>query len=759
MNKFVDITPHPRILQVLGEIEFKPWQCLAELIDNSADQFINFHRNNETYPDPTIQVAVSPNTVVVKDNGEGLLIDTLQNAVKAGWTSNAQFGNLGLYGIGFNIATARMGNTTTIWTTTKGQKDWLGLEINLKKIAIQGDYKLTILSREKSNIQNSGTEVEITGIKPDWVDLFGNNIWIKKNITDKLANVYSTMLREENPLPVKFTLIMNGKKVQPWKHCVWPSDKTVFKKAEAFVSPIQHIDYSFGTKYLNRLTGEIFDKLPASSPAGSITEINERVYGWIGIQRYADENEYGIDILRNGRKIEIGNKEIFSWDDSDGNSKPEYPIDDPRARGRIVGEIHLDHGYVHYTKHRFEREHSSWHQLLKSIKNNEPLTKRTDRGFSGDNQSKLGTLFRSFRRNSPSPGQKWADILFIKDNEKAKDFADKYRKGISPYTDNTTWDKALQESDESEKIDGNTGESNSKPSERDAISAILGDGSNQPQPQLFPEKELEKITVKQPIPEFNMKVQGIGPSGTTYEFEVFAVEPFTGEKASAWKSIPTPRGIYEIELDRRHQIFNSGFDIHDAILHEAAYIITSEENQRNKGIGAPLSLSDVIFELRKRLGKNRNLDALGLRKDIEEYSRAIMGKLSRRWSDIEQQNALNSHFPQEKEKIELAHAKGPSEVPLFSYFSPKHAIVLLKKEPEKWISYICGEQKWTPNRIADRANVLKEYQQRLVAEILRPFEELSEFSDPLASTKYSRTQLTYLQQCLSRLKELVPGDS
>ena len=37
----VDITPSPRILRVLGEIPFLPWNCLAELIDNSIDAFLN----------------------------------------------------------------------------------------------------------------------------------------------------------------------------------------------------------------------------------------------------------------------------------------------------------------------------------------------------------------------------------------------------------------------------------------------------------------------------------------------------------------------------------------------------------------------------------------------------------------------------------------------------------------------------------------------------------------------------------------------
>ena len=35
----VDITPSPRILRMLGEIEFDEWQCIAELVDNAFDDF------------------------------------------------------------------------------------------------------------------------------------------------------------------------------------------------------------------------------------------------------------------------------------------------------------------------------------------------------------------------------------------------------------------------------------------------------------------------------------------------------------------------------------------------------------------------------------------------------------------------------------------------------------------------------------------------------------------------------------------------
>lgn len=434
-NRLIDVTPHPTILTVLGEIELRLWQCIAELIDNSIDGFLKMRRAETPIHDPLVRVALGQDTVVVKDNGPGMALDDLEKAVKAGWTSNERFGNLGLYGVGFNIATARLGSLTTIWTTRAGDDTWVGLDIDLPRMAQGGSYVLEPRTRTKTDINLSGTEISVSRLRPDWKGSLLNNQWVRNNLTDRLAKVYSTMLRNRNPQPISFSLYVNEKRVSAWDHCVWPADWDVYKKNDGMVRPIQEFDVTFGKKYLSRSTGELHET-PEGLFEQDIIEVPERIYGWIGIQRYADTNDFGIDLLRNGRKIEVGSKSLFQWED-----EIEYPIDDPRGRGRIVGEIHIDHGYVFYTKHRFEREHSSWKQLLQVVRNNEPLIHRERNGFTGVNTSYLGVLYRTFRRNSPlsRSSQTFADILFIKDNEKAKQWAEKYRKGVPEYLDDTKW--------------------------------------------------------------------------------------------------------------------------------------------------------------------------------------------------------------------------------------------------------------------------------------------------------------------------------
>ena len=231
--------------------------------------------------------------------------------------------------------------------------------MDLQKLAKGSTFYLEPKTRIKSDPNLSGTEVEVCRLRADWRNLLNDTGWIRHNVTQRLSRVYGAMLRDNNPQPMRFSLYVNNKKVPAWEHCVWPSDWTVFRKGEGDVRPIQEIDQTFGTRYFVRSTEQIYDsrkEVPEDVPPEDIVEIKERVYGWLGIQRYADEKDYGIDILRNGRKIEVGCKDVFVWENENGYIGVEYPIDDPRHRGRIVGEIHLDHGYVHYTKNKFERE-------------------------------------------------------------------------------------------------------------------------------------------------------------------------------------------------------------------------------------------------------------------------------------------------------------------------------------------------------------------------------------------------------------------
>ena len=145
----IDVPPHPRLLSVLGDIEFQPWQCIAELVDNGFDDFLKSSSAEEGAETPTVQVTLPGRSsslrdaeVWVRDNGRGMTLERLRNSLRAGWTDNDRFGHLGLFGMGFNIATARLGHVAVVRTTRRGDPHWQVVTIDLRKLAGGEDFRL-----------------------------------------------------------------------------------------------------------------------------------------------------------------------------------------------------------------------------------------------------------------------------------------------------------------------------------------------------------------------------------------------------------------------------------------------------------------------------------------------------------------------------------------------------------------------------------------------------------------------------------------
>ncbi len=168
----LDITPTPRILRTLGEIPFQTWQCVAELIDNSIDAFLSDKTAVSEEVEREIAVtwasdSVSANdrTIEVTDNACGMSIEQLQNAVRAGYSSNDPIGNLGLFGMGFNISTARLGEVTTIMSTRSGDLDWVGVTIDFQKLIATKRFDAPIVHMHKANQEEQGTKITISRLR------------------------------------------------------------------------------------------------------------------------------------------------------------------------------------------------------------------------------------------------------------------------------------------------------------------------------------------------------------------------------------------------------------------------------------------------------------------------------------------------------------------------------------------------------------------------------------------------------------------
>ncbi len=474
----LDITPTPRILRTLGEIPFQTWQCIAELVDNSIDAFLS----NSAYEDRERRIIVAwssdsvgatARTIEITDNAVGMSIDQLQDAVRAGYTSNDPIGNLGLFGMGFNIATARLGEETTILSTRSGDAEWIGVKIDFQKLIDTKKFDAPIIRKSKSDLEESGTQITISKLKAGILSELSNK---ESEIRQRLELIYTPLLSNQD-----IAIIVRGKQLRPRNYCVWSESRYVRYNNQNVAARIS-IDRSLGSAlfdlsrncYLSQNEAEEYYTAMQEGEAfpTHIVEREKRLTGWLGIQRYADPNDFGIDFIRNGRKILISDKTFFQYENPLTLQKElQYPVElGTSIGGRIVGELNVDYLLPTYQKNDFDRTDISWAQTIEAICGVGPFLPKSRKamGFIEDNISPLCMLVNAYRRVD-----KGTKCLFAP-NDLAKKYAIEFRRGTRDYLDDTKWWKAAQEEDQKNGVGVGATEVNPGSSPSDDIGTYLG---------------------------------------------------------------------------------------------------------------------------------------------------------------------------------------------------------------------------------------------------------------------------------------------
>jgi hypothetical protein len=447
-DEYIDITPSPRILRTLGEIPFAPWQCLAELIDNSLDAF---QRADATAKERRIVVSWSGDTTAqadqvleVLDTGPGMEIDSLQNSARAGYSGKNPISTLGLFGMGFNIATARLGEKTLILSATPTSKEWLGIEIDFGELSKKGEFNAPLRRLPKRSPSEHGTRVIVSKLKPGIVStLRASGAQIRRILED----IYTPLLQKTS-----VEIMVQSKILSPAPHCVWDEKRYVANRDET-VAAIIKLDEPIGealfdlekNRYLTPDEEADVRRATANKLPTTVAVRKKRVTGWIGIQRYPDPDDFGIDFIRNGRKILIGDKSLFSFQNPlTGRSEIEYPVElGNTVGGRIVGEIHVDHIPPTYQKNDFDRSDPSWLETVEYLRGPGPVlpAKRRAMGFETPNASPLARLITAYRRTDIGTR------CLAAPHRQAREWADKFRKGDPEFATDEKWWKAAQEAD------------------------------------------------------------------------------------------------------------------------------------------------------------------------------------------------------------------------------------------------------------------------------------------------------------------------
>ncbi|MGC0412122.1 hypothetical protein RKD32_005048 [Streptomyces sp. SAI-195] len=465
-SDILDLTPSPRLLEVLGDIPYKPWQCLAELIDNAFDDFLSDASRDPKNPGdvyitlPRQGAADGDAFVCVADNGRGMSRTQLELALRAGYSPNSRYGSLGLFGMGFNIATANLGSVTEVKTTRAGDENWLIAEINFPEMQQNKTFAVPLRQEPKDDPSIHGTEITVSKLRSDKRSALRRS-QVASTIRDQLGRVYSYLLRDRHAVPEipgtslagrGFHLYVNGTAVKPRLPCIWSSSRTVTYQGSE-INAVQHINHDLTPAWACQDCGHwhrVSPEVCVECGSENLDLRERKIVGWVGIQRYLHLSDFGVDFLRNGRKILVSDRDIFNWENPDtGESIVEYPIEFGSTQGgRIVGEIHLDHVPVTYQKNDFKRESRDWITALQLVRGEGPLQPRKAKNLKFDpNTSPIGKLFNAYRRNDPGtkcliPGENGKPL-----HDKAREWATFFRQGLPEYATDEKWYEAAQKAD------------------------------------------------------------------------------------------------------------------------------------------------------------------------------------------------------------------------------------------------------------------------------------------------------------------------
>lgn len=462
-----DFTPDPKVLIALTHTPMQPLDALCELIDNSIDSFYGAKIQGMTVDNPLIiitlpskkQLLSNSGVLRIQDNGIGMTAENAEKAIKAGFSGNNPYDTLGLFGMGFNISTGKLGNRTTFMTARSDMNSYIKTVIDLSKINNTKDYSLDALEIPKGDNEPFANNSHGTIIEVDewWPEGNANRGFIQKliqygapKIREEIGRRYATILRKG-----EIKIIVNDEKCEAYEHCVWDDSRYVIRKTGNIPAVIRFNQVIGSTKRCGKCTAILGadDSVCPSCGSSIIRTVEEKVYGWVGIQRFDSDTEFGIDLIRNGRAIRTGEKSaFFEFVDEFKHTIKDYPIDS--QFGRIVGEIHLDFVPVDFLKQDFQRSSLEWQSAMSFIRGNSSL-QPTQPGAS-ENDSPVFKLYQGYRRvrqfgrGDMYMGYWDADSRSAKriSRDIEKEYYEKFKQKLPGYYDDSEWWKLVEAADQ-----------------------------------------------------------------------------------------------------------------------------------------------------------------------------------------------------------------------------------------------------------------------------------------------------------------------
>ena len=327
----VDITPDKSLMQKIGAVGYRTEQAVSELIDNAIDARLQGEPERVN-----VSLDFVDRTITVSDDGRGMTLDELRRGLTiARGRGGATWvdAGLGTFGIGLKSACAALGKSFAIVTSTEGSKAEHVAEYDEDRWLRDGEQ--------------------------DW----GSFEVLTRPRTGAHRGTAVSVSRLRVPL--------------------YPNQTTSFKK-------------SFGMRYGAYLrTGQVqlyVNSKPceAAEPNiedGSRTDLEVQLQnrngmrGWIGLlKKRSIKGDYGMHLYKNGRLIR-------AFDKFGMRRHPEL--------ARVVGELHLDHVPVSFSKSGFLTESPEYAECVDAFRRHPEVARIARRSSSKADARRPDALVQS----------------------------------------------------------------------------------------------------------------------------------------------------------------------------------------------------------------------------------------------------------------------------------------------------------------------------------------------------------------------------
>ena len=279
-----------------------------------------------------------------------------------------------------------------------------------------------------------------------------------------------------------------------------------------------------------------------------------------------------------------------------------------------MGEIHLDHARVTYTKDRFDRNDPAWDEMVLAVRGRGPLRPdKADQSGFPLNMSPLSLLFQAFRRSNPvrRVAGGYGRLLMVRDNDRALEMARRFYEGDVEYQSDAKWYELVQQADRELLTDQPGG-----PDTEDESRDLEGFGTS-PEPTRDVGSTPDDNGPTQGVAQQNPTRLAFPPLtrnyasesiGLQWNVEGFYVSPNDldlGGEQQPWRLLAKPEGKHLFLVNQQHPVFQSAtMTPLDALLGQLAW--TALDFARGQSSNA--TYATVLAELRERYAVISKLD-------------------------------------------------------------------------------------------------------------------------------------------------------